>query len=447
VARQIAFPPGFVWGAATSAYQIEGAAREAGKGESIWDRFVKHPEAIANGDTGEVACDHYHRWADDVALMRELGLAAYRFSIAWTRVAPDSSERIESRGLDFYDRLVDGLLDAGIEPWPTLYHWDLPQRLEDAGGWPAPATATAFVAFADAVTRRLGDRVRHWITINEPWEIGFLGYHQGVNAPGRRDFGAAIAAVHTVLVAHGDAVPVIRSNVPDALVGITLDPSMCYPASSSAADQKAAFRLDGHLNRWFLDPVFGRGYPADMVEWYGPLAPTLSPTDVQRMGPSLDFLGLNYYYSHWVAADSEEPHLGVRIAPPQGATFTDLGWLVHPEGLLESLLHIHQEYGPIPIAITESGAVYDDHLDGDGRVRDPQRIDYHRRYLAATAEAIEAGVPVMGYFAWALLDNFEWASGLAKRFGLIYVDFNTQARTIKASGDWYRNVIAMNGLP
>ena len=261
------FPPNFVWGAATSAYQIEGAARVDGKGESIWDRFVTQPRAIANGDTGEVACDHYHHWAEDIALMGRLGLQAYRFSIAWTRILPLGTGVVNPAGLDFYDRLVDGLLASGIEPWLTLYHWDLPQALEDAGGWPAPDTARAFVELTDLVTRRLGDRVRHWITINEPWEIGFLGYDQGVNAPGRQDFGAAIQAVHTVLSAHGEAVPVIRANAPGAQVGITLDPSSCYPASSAPSDLIAAQRLDGHLNRWFLDQSSGEA--TQPISWSG----------------------------------------------------------------------------------------------------------------------------------------------------------------------------------
>jgi beta-glucosidase len=449
-----AFPPGFAWGAATSAYQIEGSPRADGKGESIWDRFARSPGRIRDGATGDVACDHYRRWSTDVALMVELGLRAYRFSVAWTRVLPAGTGRVNEAGVDFYERLVDGLLAAGIEPWVTLYHWDLPQALEDRGGWPARETAAAFAGYAEVLSGRLGDRVQRWMTVNEPWEIGFLGYGSGVHAPGRAELRDALAAIHTVLLAHGDAVQAIRASSPRARVGIALDLVACYP-DRGAQDAAAAARMDGHLNRWFLDPLFGRGYPQDMVALYGPAAPAIQPHDMEIIATPIDFVGLNYYYSQWVRtgkgagkpATQIERLLRAHVVPPHTDEVTALGWAVHPEGLEESLLRLGAMAPSLEIAVTESGAAFEDRRTADGRIDDPERTDYHAAYLDAVRRAIAKGAPVGGYFAWSLLDNFEWAEGYGAgaRFGLVGVDFATQARTIKASGAWYRDLIAREG--
>jgi beta-glucosidase len=439
------FPPGFSWGAATSAYQIEGAAREDGKGESIWDRFVRIPGAVSDGSSGEVACDHYHRWRDDIALMAELGLRAYRFSMAWARVMPDGGGPVNERGLAFYDRLVDGLLEAGIEPWVTLYHWDLPQALEDAGGWPARQTAERFAEYAGVAAARLGDRVGHWITVNEPWEIGILGYYRGAHAPGRKDLPDALSAIHTLLLGHGLGVQAIRAAAPRATVGITLSLATCYPASEH--DGSAATRMDGHMNRWFLDPVLGRGYPPDMVSLYGDAAPAVAPGDLEIIAQPLDFLGINYYYSSWLAEDGLAGPLRVsEAAPPEKLDQTVLGWSVHPDGFYEMLVRLRDDYHPRSIVISESGAAFEDSVTASGEVRDLNRLNYHASYLDAVARARREGVPVDGYFAWSLFDNFEWQQGYGPRFGLVRVDYASQLRTVKSSGRWYARVIAEGRL-
>jgi beta-glucosidase len=444
------FPAGFVWGAATAAYQIEGAVAEDGRSESIWDRFSHTPGKTENGDTGDVACDHYHRWRDDIALMRELGLNAYRFSIAWPRILPQGRGRINQAGLDFYDRLVDGLLEAGIRPWATLYHWDLPQTLEDAGGWPARATADAFAEYADAITRRLGDRVKHWITLNEPWCSSFLSYHIGRHAPGRRNFADALAAVHTLLLAHGRAVPIIRSNSADAQVGITLNLAQVYAASESEADRAAARRYDGYFNRWFLDPLYGRGYPEDMRALYGDALPAVEPGDLETIAAPMDFLGLNYYAPTFIRDNPDDPLLRVGHTPLADAEHTAMGWACYPQGLYDQLLRLPREYPTGPLYITENGAAYDDappEQNGAApRVRDPQRQRYYAEHLAAAQRALRDGAPLQGYFAWSLMDNFEWAFGYTKRFGITYVDYATQQRTLKDSARWYRQIIAANAL-
>ena len=438
------FPAGFIWGAATASYQIEGAAREDGRGESIWDRFSHTPGNVLNGDTGDVACDHYHRWPEDIGLMRELGLAAYRFSVAWPRVLPNGRGQVNEAGLDFYDRLVDGLLEAGIAPWATLYHWDLPQTLEDAGGWPSRETADAFVTFADVVSRRLGDRVNRWITLNEPWVSAFLGYETGRHAPGRTDLSDALAASHTLLLAHGRAVPTIRANNEDASVGITLNLSPAYPASPAPADAAAAKRYDGYLNRWFLDPIFGRGYPADMLDGYGARAPMVNADDLEIIATPIDFLGVNYYFPTYLAASNEGP-FSLSEAPPEGER-TAMGWPVEARGLEDLLSRLHRDYPAKPIFITENGAAYEDLALAGGRVADPSRTRYLAEHLGAARRAIESGVPLAGYFVWSLLDNFEWSFGYDRRFGVIHVDFATQLRTIKDSGHWYARTVRENRL-
>jgi beta-glucosidase len=447
------FPDGFLWGVATSAYQIEGGGALDGRGESIWDRFAATPGNIADGSNGAIACDHYHRWATDVALMRSLGIGAYRFSIAWPRILPTGRRQVAAQGLAFYDRLVDGLLEAGIEPMATLYHWDLPQALEDAGGWAARSTVDAFVEYVAVVSDLLGDRVRRWTTLNEPWCISVLGYAEGQHAPGRRDWPAALAAAHHLLLAHGLAVPVIRQSSPGAEVGITLNLVPAEPASPSAADREACRSFDGAFNRWFLDPLYGRPYPADVIADYravGRLPPTdlpfVQPGDDVKIAAAIDFLGVNYYSRAVVRSNrlAESQNAPRTVFPSDERT--DIGWEVFPEGLRTVLLRVHRDYSPQRIYITENGAAYDTGPDQHGRVQDIERQRYLHRHLAAALEACNGGVPLAGYFVWSLLDNYEWQEGYRKRFGIIWVDYVTQQRTLKQSAVFYQSVIANNGI-
>jgi beta-glucosidase len=438
--RVQAFPSNFAWGVATAAYQVEGAANEDGRGVSIWDTFSHTPGRVRNGDTGDVACDHYHRWQDDIALMRELGVTAYRFSVAWPRIFPTGSGVPNEAGLEWYERLVDALLAAQIEPWLTLYHWDLPQPLEDAGGWPNRSTADAFVVFTDTVARRLGDRVRHWITLNEPWCSAFLGYQLGEHAPGKRDPRLALQASHTLLLAHGRAVEVLRACVPDASIGISLNPTVVEAGSQRPEDVAAARRFDGYLNRWFLDPLYGRGYPADMLEHYGALFEAPTDADLRTIAAPTDFLGVNYYNPQVIVADPSDTFLGSAGSGAGGAEVTEMGWAVRPDGLQALLQRLTRDYQVRRIAITENGAAYRDRSSAD-RVADPERTQYLERHLAAAAAAIGDGVPLDAYFAWSLMDNFEWAWGFSRRFGIVYVDFGTQRRIVKDSGRWYGRFI------
>ena len=431
------FPADFVWGAGTAAYQIEGAVREDGRGESIWDRFVAIPGTIANGDHGGIACDSYHRYGEDVRLMRELGLNGYRFSIAWPRVVPTGRGATNPAGLDFYDRFVDELLENGIEPVPTLYHWDLPQPLEDRGGWPVRETAEAFAEYVEVVAERLGDRVTRWITQNEPWVIAWLGYGKGEHAPGRASTADAIAAAHHILLAHGLAVDVLRRKVPRADVGITIDVIPTHPLTDSEADVAAVRLEDGLRNRWFLDPVLRGTYPEDVLPHYEEFLPDGALDDLSVIGAPTDFLGVNYYRRHIVRANGSAP---VVVEPARGE-FTEMGWEVYPDGLYELLVRLHEEYHPPPLHVTENGAAFPDSRH-NGSVEDPARTSYIERHLGAIARALEAGVPVQGYFVWSLLDNFEWALGYSKRFGIVYVDYETLERVPKASYVWYRDFIA-----
>jgi len=434
------FPQGFALGAATAAYQIEGAVREGGRGESIWDRFSHTPGNTYQGQTGDVASDHYHRWREDVGLMAGLKLNAYRFSIAWPRILPLGGGAVNPAGLDFYDRLVDALLAQGIEPFVTLYHWDLPQAQEDAGGWPERGVVDLFADYAAVVVRRLGDRVRHWMTFNEPWVFAFVGYYEGRHAPGRTDLRAALQAAHHSLLAHGKGADAIRANSRlEPRVGIALNLNHVEPAGDRQADLEAAQRLDGYLNRWFLDPLFRGAYPEDMLEFWGERVPEMEPDDLAGLPERLDFLGINNYFRSVVGSGSSPP-VNVEAHRPTG-TYTEMGWEVYPDGLYEVLARVHRDYGPGSIYVTENGAAFDDVLAPGGVVDDPQRIDYLHDYLFAAHCALEEGVPLHGYFAWTLMDNFEWAHGFSKRFGLIYVDYATQARFVKASGHWYRRMI------
>jgi len=429
-----AFPSDFVWGAATAAYQVEGAATEDGRGESIWDRFSATPGNVANGDTGAIACDTYHRYAEDIRLMRTLGIGAFRLSVAWPRILPEGRGPVNRAGLDFYDRLVDDLLANGLDPYVTLYHWDLPQALEENGGWPVRDTADAFTEYTEVVVARLGDRVRHWITQNEPWVISWLGYGLGVHAPGRTSDSDALAAGHHILLAHGRAAEVLRREAPDSEVGIAVDLVPMYPFSDTEADIEAAHREDGFRNRWFLDAVLGRGYPEDMLERYAEILPPIADGDLETIAAPLDFLGVNYYTRNVVRA-------GVGEVATEGAEHTDMGWEVYPDGLRDLLVRLHAEYELPDLYITENGAAFPDSRN-NGTVPDPRRIAYLGGHLDAVASAIADGVPVRGYFLWSLLDNFEWAFGYSRRFGIVYVDFETLERVPKDSFAWYRDFIA-----
>jgi len=432
------FPPDFIWGAATAAYQIEGAAHEDGRGESVWDRFSVAAGKVRNGDSGDVACDFYHRYRDDIALMRELGLDAFRFSIAWPRVLPEGRGRVNSAGLDFYDRLVDELLAHDIEPFPTLFHWDTPQALEDAGGWPARATAEAFVDYAEAVVGRLGDRIRRWTTHNEPWVVAWLGHSWGEHAPGRTSESDAVAAAHHLLLSHGWAVQAIRAAAPDAEVGITLSLAHSYPASDTPEDEAAAWHVDGEGNRWFLDPLFRGSYPVDLLERNETVAPFVREGDLEAIAAPLDFLGVNNYFRFVVSGDGERP----RIVHDPEAPRTDMGWEVYPDGLYRLLVRVAADYAPPAIYVTANGAAFPDVRGHDGRVHDPERVAYLRSHAEAVGRAVSEGAPVKGYFVWSLLDNFEWAHGYAKRFGIVFVDYPTLERVPKDSFYWYRDFIA-----
>jgi len=432
------FPSDFIWGAAASAYQIEGAAHEDGRGESIWDRFSATPGKVRAGDTGEIACDFYHRYPEDIGLMRELGLDAFRFSIAWPRIVPNATGPVNEAGLDFYDRLVDALLEAGIRPYVNLFHWDLPQKLEDAGGWPERATAEAFAGYAAVVAQRLGDRVKDWITHNEPFCTSWLGYGLGAHAPGRTSVRDALAASHHALLAHGWAVEAIRRASPGAEVGIVVDPWPIHPASDDPVDVAAAWAEDGVRNRWFFDPLLRGSYPEDVLERFADEAPPVRDGDLATISVPLDFLGVNNYSRRIVRAGLNGTVIDV---PAPGGELTDMGWEVYPDGLFDSLLRMHREYGVESIYVTENGAAFADVRSHDGQIHDVERIAFLDGYLDAIERAIAEGVPLRGYFVWSLLDNFEWSLGYSKRFGLVYVDYPTLERVPKDSFYWYRDLI------
>lgn len=450
---EITFPPDFIWGTATSSYQIEGAWAKDGKGESIWDRFTHTEGNIVDGSTGDVACDHYNRWQDDIKLMRVLGIQAYRFSISWPRIFPDGRGEVNAAGIDFYDRLVDGLLDAGITPFVTLYHWDLPQALQDDGGWSARSTVDAFVEYADVVSRALGDRVQHWITHNEPWVVTFLGHQIGKHAPGIQDWNAALRTSHHVLLSHGRAVPAIRANAPDAEVGITLNFTPAEPASRSAADLDATRHFDGYFHRWFLDPLYGRHYPADMVADYSEAGHLpdgmhfVHDGDLDTIAVPTDFLGVNYYTRAIIHDEEAQDNLPEQQPPATDEEkWTAMGWEIYPDGLYKLLNRLHFEYTPPMLYVTENGASFKDAPGLDGHVRDYRRLRYLRDHFVAAHRAIDNGVPLAGYFVWSFMDNFEWAKGYTQRFGIVWVDYETQTRIPKVSAEWFKKVIAQNGL-
>jgi beta-glucosidase len=427
------FPEGFTWGAATSAFQIEGAVGEDGRGESIWDRFTHTPDRVRGGDTADVACDHVHRYREDVALMAELGLSAYRFSVSWPRVLPAGTGHVNRPGLDFYDRLVDELLAHGIAPFATLYHWDLPQALEDAGGWPVRATADAFGAYASVVASRLGDRVHHFATLNEPQVVADHGYRTGEHAPGRTEPDAALAAAHHLLVAHGLGVQAIRAAAPDVAVGVVLNLGPQHPATRHELDQMAATVAHDQLNRWYLDPIVGREYPHDGARAWRWHRDSVLDGDMALIAQPIDFLGVNYYFRDVVRSPSLPP-----LEQVDEIERTDMGWEVYPDGLREVLAFAASRTGDLPVYVTENGAAYNP--DEGDPTRDPARVAFLRRHLDAALDAIDEGVPLRGYFVWSLLDNFEWAQGSRPRFGIVHVDYATQERRVRDSGRYWAAV-------
>lgn len=430
----LAFPPNFVWGVATSAFQIEGASVKDGKGASVWDEFCRQPGAIADGSNGDVACDHYNRWSGDLDLIASLGVNAYRFSVSWPRVRPDGDGAWNGKGLDFYERLVDGLLARGIKPYLTLNHWDLPAHLQSKGGWANRDTAHRFVEYALAVDARLGDRVQAITTHNEPWVISVLGYKRGVFAPGLKDRGVAMQASHHLLLSHGMALKALREQGCKSKLGIVLNLSPMHPATDSAEDLSKAVIEDGLLLRWYMDPLFKGQYPADVLKHLGADAPCVQSGDMDIISTPMDFLGINYYSRSVVSA------AGPWDVYSSGREVTEMGWEVYPEGLTELLLRVHNDYPVPPIYLTENGGAFKDHLV-DGGVHDPLRKDYIVRHIAAVSDAIRQGVNMAGYMVWSLLDNFEWASGYEKRFGIVHVDYATQKRTLKDSALWYRSFL------
>ena len=469
---ELKFPPGFIWGTATAAYQIEGAASADGRQPSIWDTFCRVPGKVLNGDTGDVACDHYHRLAGDLDLMSTLQVPAYRFSVAWPRVMPTGSGPANRAGLDFYQRLVDGLLERDITPLLTLYHWDLPQWLQDAGGWLNRDTADRFAAFAEVVGRALGDRVFSLTTLNEPFCSAFLGYGTGVHAPGHSDNASALTAAHHLNLAHGRAVSALRTVVPsESTLSITLNLAQVEPASESAADRAAASHVDAIANRIFLEPILRGDYPEQLVE------DTRHVTDwsfVRRddlgiISAPIDQLGVNYYTSARVAGSPADDGLGagevrtqgtllrttagstwpgtdLAYTVPMAGPYTDMGWPIDPGGLTRLLVGLHDDYPEMPLVITENGCAYADTVAADGQIHDHERIGYLSRHLAAVRAAIDAGVDVRGYYLWSFMDNFEWAWGYSKRFGIVYVDYDTLERTPKDSARWFRDVVKNNAI-
>jgi len=437
------FPADFEWGFAASAYQVEGAAAQDGRGASIWDTFSRVPGATINGDTGDVACDHYHRFREDVRLIAELGASAYRFSVSWPRVIPAGTGAVNRRGVDFYDRLVDELLAAGIKPLLNLFHWDLPQALQDRGGFANREIRGWFADYTALVAGALGDRVTDWMTFNEPAVFAFLAHADGIHAPGARDWPTAMRVADNELHAHASAVAAIRAAVPNARIGVAIDVNQVAPATDSDDDVQAAAQWSSARDAWFLDPLFGRGYPSVGLEAHR-AAGHLEGVELSTP-PSgdLDYLGLNYYRRDTVRARSDRP-FDWEVGAASGVELTDMGWHVAPDGLRDVLVDLNREYSAKEIVVSENGAAYRDVVESDGRVHDGDRTAYLARHVSAVGDALAAGVPVTGYMAWSLLDNFEWSFGYSKRFGLVHVDFSTQRRTVKDSGKWYQN-LASNG--
>jgi beta-glucosidase len=437
------FPEGFIWGASTASYQIEGAAAEDGRGPSIWDTFSHTPGKVANGDTGDVACDHYHRYPEDIALMQRLGISAYRFSTAWPRILPQGKGQANQAGLDFYDRLIDAILGAGITPWLCFYHWDLPQALQDLGGWQNRDIADRFTDYAMIVHRRVGDRVKHYATFNEPNVISVLGHATGDHAPGLSDREATFRTIHHINLSHGKAIAALRADNQDLILGIVNNLGPAVPASESEPDKTAADYADAIWNRVFADPQFLGSYPALLQ---GDLAPYMRPGDLATIHQPLDYFGVNHYSPNYTKHEPGAVLGYSTVAPPKSTPVTGMGWEISPRAFYDQLMDIHERYGPIPIYVTENGAGYEETVSADGKVHDDQRIAFLEGYLGAVCDATAAGADVRGYFIWSLLDNFEWAFGYAKRFGLVYIDYATLKRIPKQSFEYYRSVAAANAV-
>jgi beta-glucosidase len=451
------FAADFLWGIGTSAYQIEGAVNEDGRGPSIWDEFVRLPGAIARGETAEIAADHYHRWREDVSLLATLGVRAYRFSVAWSRVIPDGIGQVNAPGLDFYDRLVDGLMAHGITPLLTLHHWDLPAALQRRGGWLNRETAEAFADYAEVVARRLGDRVEWWVTHNEPWCVAYLGHALGAHAPGIADMQAAITAGHHLLLSHGYAIERLHTSLGSrARLGITLNLTPIYAADEEAETQERVRAADLLHNQWFLQPLFAGNYAPDLFSSLGVEAPSIFDGDMERIAAPLDFLGVNYYERQVFrtptlpATARTAKQVGrhaQQVIPVPGASYTEMGWEIYPQGLEDLLEQVYTAYHPRALLVTENGAAFSEADTPSSEVHDEQRIAYLRDHIQALARALQRGIPVRGYFAWTLLDNFEWTNGYQLHFGLVAVDPRTLERRIKASGRWYASFIRQQTAP
>ena len=440
------FPNNFVWGVSTSAYQIEGAANTDGKGKSIWDIFSHTPGKIADMTNGDVTCDHYNRYQEDCRLMQSLGIHNYRMSISWPRIFPEGTGTVNTQGLDFYDRLIDTLLDYEITPWITLFHWDLPQALQERGGFANRDTIEFFLEYTDAVAHRYGDRVKNWMTFNEPWVFSFCGHLYGAHAPGIQNLATTLNVAHNILIAHGKSIPLIKKNARNAKVGIVNNLAWIESASEKQEDIDAARRWDLAFNKWFMDPIAGRSYPEEMVRWYGDLMPEIRPNDMEAIATKMDFLGINYYTRRLVAYDSSDPHIQAkqvyRPCIPR-AEFEE--WEINPEALYLLLRDVKLHYGNIPVYISENGTSRQDHISDDGCVHDPERVEYLRRHFAAAWQAIQEGCELRGYFVWSLYDNFEWGFGFSKRFGVVYTDYDkSRRRIVKDSGHFLADVIGRN---
>jgi beta-glucosidase len=441
------FPSDFLWGVATSAYQIEGAVSEDGRKPSIWDQFAATPGKVFQGETGAVAADHYHRMPSDVALMADMHLGAYRFSIAWPRVLPDGTGAVNTAGLDFYDRLVDALLARGITPMATLYHWDLPLALHNKGGWLNRDTAYAFADYAETVARRLGDRVSWWLTHNEPWCAAYLGYGSGVHAPGMEDMPSAFVAAHHLLLSHGLAMPRLRAlTPPGAQLGLALNLNPVYASDNRPETLRVVAEVDDFNNRWFLDPIFRGTYPEALFAQFNAPPPPIQDGDMALIATPIDYLGVNYYSRAMIPIHLGTNPVGGGSAPiissEHMGSFTDMGWEIYPPGLFDLLQRVHRDYAPKALVITENGAAFTDSRDAQGQVQDPRRAEYIREHIQAMARVLASEIPLKGYLVWSFLDNFEWAEGYSKRFGIVYVDFATQERVVKESGHWYAQFVA-----
>ncbi len=443
--KPLSFPTQFTWGVATSSFQIEGAHDKDGRSFSIWDTFCRTPNKVFEGHNGDVACDHYYLWETDLDLIKDLGVSAYRFSVAWPRVIPEGRGEVNTKGLDFYDKLVDGILERGLEPYCTLYHWDLPQILEDKGGWLNRDTAYAFADYADAVSKKLGDRVISYATLNEPWCSAFLGYFDGHHAPGHNDrnLNKYLTAVHHLLLAHGLAMPILRENAPKAQHGIVLNLAQVYPEDpDSDLDQTAAKNFDTFNNQLYTEPLFKAEYPKALRDNLADYLPEIQKGDLEIISAPIDFLGENYYTPTFVKhkESSTWPHMDWVDHPK--AEKTAMGWEVYAQGLSDMLERLDKDY-KVPLFVTENGAAYDDQIQ-NGEIKDKDRVSYYQRHLEATLNAINKGANVQGYFAWSLMDNFEWAFGYDKRFGIVHVDFESQKRTLKDSAKWYQQLVKAN---